>query len=185
MQTQQTTPARPKLWARLQHAWAALMGSHTGGAHSPLNTYTEWVDTAPRQHRAAGTALKHTAQQQQPYNPQALPAAREQWQRGDWASLAAMSLDELQDHPDRAKLALLGAAGHMQMGSNALASDFARQAKAWGLNETLIRKTLVANVHAQLARCWEIAGDTASANANLAAAQHLVSLRGLKTRTIK
>ena len=180
------SPPRPSLWRRLRHAWAAFMGRKPRSGHTPIfSAYAELVDTAPSPLEPNTQGTRPSQRGLQPYNPQALPAAREQWQRGDWASLASLTLDELQDHPDRAKLALLAGAGHMQLSNNALASDFVRQAKAWGVSETLIRKTLLANVHAQLARCWEIAGDTQAANTNLAAAQQLVSLRGLKNKAIR
>ena len=184
-----TTPANnapPSLWRRLRHAWAAFMGRKPRLPRNVLNAYAELVDTAPSPLEPQAQGSRPQGQRGMvPYNTQALPAAREQWQRGDWASLASLTLDELQDHPDRAKLALLAGAGHMQLSNNELASDFVRQAKAWGVSETLIRKTLLANVHAQLARCWEIAGDTQAANTNLAAAQQLVSLRGLKNKAIR
>ena len=183
MSTPTPTTPRPSLWRRLRHAWAAFMGRVPRSARFIYKADAELVDTAPSPLESAPS--RTTQRGVQPYNTQALPAAREQWQRGDWASLASLTLDELQDHPDRAKLALLAGAGHMQLSNNDLATDFVRQAKAWGVSETLIRKTLLANVHAQLARCWEIAGDTQAANTNLAAAQQLVSLRGLKNKAIR
>lgn len=172
----------PNFWQRLNQAWATLLGRKP---HTPFSTKTD-THPSPEPAQAAVSELVTPPQRDlQPYNPQALPAAREQWQRGDWASLASLTLDELQDHPDRAKLALLAGAGHMQLSNNDLATEFVRQAKAWGVSETLIRKTMLANVHAQLARCWQISGDTQAANANRAVAQQLVSLRHMKNKAIR
>jgi hypothetical protein len=55
-------------------------------------------------------------QQLVPYDENLLERARTQWQFGDWDSLAKLERDTLQHHPDRAKLALLAAAGHLRTG---------------------------------------------------------------------
>ena len=46
--------------------------------------------------------------------PTLLDRAREQWQHGDWESLVDIAEIDLGHHPDRAKLALLAAAGYQQ-----------------------------------------------------------------------
>jgi hypothetical protein len=51
-----------------------------------------------------------------PYNETLLDSAKAQWQDGNWEGLARMERGGLQSHPDRAKLALLAAAGHQQQG---------------------------------------------------------------------
>ena len=50
------------------------------------------------------------------YDENLLERARIQWQFGDWESLSQLRRDTLQHHPDRAKLALLVGAGHLQLG---------------------------------------------------------------------
>jgi hypothetical protein len=109
-----------------------------------------------------------------PYNTQALPAAREQWQRGDWASLASLTLDELQDHPDRAKLALLAASGHMQMGRNDIGADYLRQAKAWGCSPQLMRQIVIAGVHNTLGKAAALADMPERAEQHFAASLRTV-----------
>lgn len=147
-----TQNPRPSLWRRLRHAWAAFMGRKP---HPVVNAHAELVDTAPSPLESAPS--RTTQRSVQPYNAQALSTAREQWQRGDWAALADMTLDQLQDHPDRAKLALLAAAGHMQLGRNDQGADCLRQAKAWGCNPQLIRKVVIAGVHTSLGNAAAIA----------------------------
>ena len=61
-----------------------------------------------------------------PYDENLLERSRTQWQFGDWASLVKLERDTLQHHPDRAKLALLAAAGHLQQGDNPAARQFTR-----------------------------------------------------------
>ena len=50
------------------------------------------------------------------YDSQLLDKAHTQWQFGDWAGLVALQRDSIETHPERAKLALLVAAGHQQVG---------------------------------------------------------------------
>lgn len=158
MNTPTPTTPRPSLWRRLRHAWAAFMGRVPRSARHIHKAYAELVDTDHSPLASQATSGNTTQRNLQPYNPQALPAAREQWQRGDWTSLASLMLDELQDHPDRAKLALLAGAGHMQMGRNHIGAEYLRQAKAWGCSPQLMRQIVIAGVHNTLGRASTIAG---------------------------
>jgi predicted O-methyltransferase YrrM len=81
-----------------------------------------------------------------------LERARTQWQLGDWQSLASLHRDTIQHHPDRAKLALLAAAGRLQTGQDAEARQFARLAKDWGVGKRLISQILIAGVHNSIGR---------------------------------
>lgn len=95
-------------------------------------------------------------------DPTALPTATDtasllaqastQWQTGDWESLAKLQRDTLQHHPDRAHLALLAAAGRLQMGKDAEAKPFIRLAQEWGANKQHIGQILIAGVHNSLGR---------------------------------
>lgn len=174
-------PTRARLWTRLRAAWAALLGRPA--AHvSVHHAHAELVDTAPSPPEPTSQHSAHTQRRDvQPYNPQALPAAREQWQRGDWASLAALTLDELQDHPDRAKLALLAAAGHMQMGRQDLGADCLRQAKAWGCNPQLMRQIVIAGVHNTLGKAATLADMPDRAEEQFAASIRTVMPHASKT----
>ena len=87
-----------------------------------------------------------------PYDETLLERARTQWQFGDWESLANIHRDTLQHHPDRAKLALLAAAGRLQTDNPNEAKQFIRLAQDWGISKKLISQILIAGVHNSLGR---------------------------------
>lgn len=90
------------------------------------------------------------------YDDNLLERARTQWQFGDWSSLTNIEHTILQHHPERGKLALLIAAGHLQSGSQNTAMQYIRLAKDWGCSDTLILRVLVAGVHNSLGRAAAI-----------------------------
>mgnify|MGYP003668898781 CR=1 FL=1 len=92
------------------------------------------------------------------YDENLLERSRTQWQFGDWESLAALSREILQHHPDRAKLALLAAAGHQQQGQISAARQFAQLAQDWGASKKLISQVLIAGVYNTLGRASIIGG---------------------------
>ncbi len=94
-----------------------------------------------------------------PYDEFLLERARTQWQFGDWESLAQLNLDTLQYHPDRAKLALLAAAGRLQVGNDTEARQYIRLAKDWGVGKRLISQILIAGVHNSLGRAYMAKGE--------------------------
>jgi len=85
-----------------------------------------------------------------PFDENLLNRARTQWQFGDWQSLAALDRNILQHHPDRAKLALLAAAGHLQLGDTRVARQFISLAKEWGCTKKLISQILISGVYNSL-----------------------------------
>lgn len=85
-----------------------------------------------------------------------LAQANAQWQTGDWHSLAKLQRDTLQHHPDRAHLALLAAAGRLQMGKDAEAKPFIRLAQEWGASKHHIGQMLIAGVHNSIGRAAEL-----------------------------
>lgn len=105
-----------------------------------------------------------------PYEENLLERARAQWEFGDWASLAAIEVDVLQHHPDRAKLALLAAAGRMQSSDPANARQFIRLAQDWGCNQKLIAQILAAGVHNSLGRAATVVGQHGRAAKHFASA---------------
>jgi hypothetical protein len=116
-----------------------------------IRTVLGWLGRAPR-HVTAQPALVAVEpdtplQHAMPYDEGLLERARTQWQFGDWTSLASLSRDSLQHHPDRAKLALLAAAGHQQSGDISAARSFVQLAQDWGCNSHLVAQILLAGVH--------------------------------------
>ena len=93
-----------------------------------------------------------------PYDENLLERSRTQWQFGDWASLAAISRETLQHHPDRAKLALLTAAGHQGLGNAAQARQYTRLAIDWGCSKKLVTQILISGVHNTLGRAVSFGG---------------------------
>lgn len=86
-----------------------------------------------------------------------LERARTQWQFGDWQSLVQINRDTLEHHPERAKLALLAAAGYLQTGRNdSEARQLIRLAQSWGASRKLINQILIAGVHNSLGRAAAI-----------------------------
>lgn len=92
-----------------------------------------------------------------PYDENALQRAHTQWQFGDWQSLARLERDVLQHNPDRAKLALLAAAGRLQTGQIDEAKELVRLAQDWGVSKQLVCRILAAGVHNSLGRAAAIA----------------------------
>ena len=107
---------------------------------------------------ATVTAVQFEEARLVPYDENLLERSRTQWQFGDWESLAQLSRDTLQHHPDRAKLALLAASGLLQQGEADRARQFVRLAQDWGCNKKLVSQILVAGVHNTLARAAAVGG---------------------------
>jgi len=86
------------------------------------------------------------------YDENLLERSRMQWQFGEWASLDKLDRDTLQNHPDRARLAMLAAAAHLQQGDAQAARQFTRLAQEWGCNKKLISQLLISGVYNSLGR---------------------------------
>lgn len=120
------------------------------------------IDTTKQ--TADGTYIKNdpsiaTAQDLMPYDESLLEKARVQWQFGDWLSLSRIERSTLQHHPERAKLALLASAGHLQLGRIDIARQFIQLALDWGCNKKLFTQILIAGVHNSLGRAAAQTGD--------------------------
>lgn len=93
-----------------------------------------------------------------------LDGARAHWQVGDWKSLCEIEPDDIRHHPDKAKLALLAAAGHQQTGNLARTRELAQCAKSWGCEPALIAKVLIAGVHNTLGCASSALGNSEKAS---------------------
>jgi hypothetical protein len=101
--------------------------------------------------------------------------ARMQWQFGDWESLIRIDSARIEEHPDRAKLALLVASAHQQLNDHLSARRHTRLAKAWGCDRRTIARLLIAGVHNTLGRAAALAHDETLALGHFAAAVDGVS----------
>ncbi|WP_143117076.1 hypothetical protein [Allochromatium warmingii] len=81
-----------------------------------------------------------------------------QWQFGDWNRLAGLDSDAFAHHPRRARLALLAAAGHQQLGQLEETRRLVRLAHDWGCDRTLIERVLISGVYNTLGRANALAG---------------------------
>ena len=101
-------------------------------------------------------ALEEASRQEQKtlaiYDEHLLDRVRTQWQSGDWENLVKLNIKTLENHPDRAKLALFVSAGHQQTGDMALTKQFIRLAQDWGCSQKFVRQILIAGVHNTLGR---------------------------------
>jgi hypothetical protein len=122
--------------------------------------------------QTAGPAslVDQQAAQVVPYDEALLDRARTQWQFGDWESLAAITQEYIQHHPDRAKLALMAAAGQQQLGRAEEAKTLTRQALDWGCSPRLVRQILISGMHNSLARANAILGHEQEAMTHFEAA---------------
>lgn len=111
----------------------------------------------------AALVLEDAAHYPVPYEENLLERARTQWEFGDWDSLARLERDALQRHPERAKLALLAAAGRLQTQRADEARQFLRLAQEWGISKQLLTQILAAGVHNSLGRAAALAGEQALA----------------------
>jgi hypothetical protein len=118
----------------------------------------ETIANSPEPVRPNDQDEHENAQHLVPYDENLLERSRTQWQFGDWASLAAISRDNLQHHPDRAKLVLLVAAGHQALGNAEDARHHTRLAIEWGCSKKLVSQILIAGVHNTLGRAAAVSG---------------------------
>jgi len=81
------------------------------------------------------------------------------WQFGDWASLLLIKQETIEQHPDRAKLALLVATANAQQGFTDVAREYAAMAKNWGCPREIIARILVAGTYNSVARAAALAND--------------------------
>lgn len=99
-----------------------------------------------------------TEEQKRAYDENLLERARTQWQFGDWESLALLQREIIEDHPERAQLALFAAAGYLQTNNIREARQMIFLVREWGGCNKLISRILVAGVHNTLGRAFAIDG---------------------------
>ena len=93
-----------------------------------------------------------------PLDETLLERANTQWQFGDWEGLAEIELEALHHHPDRAKLALLAAEGHLQLGQVPEARTLLKEAQGWGVAPKTIHRVLIGGVYNTLGKASFLKG---------------------------
>jgi hypothetical protein len=94
-----------------------------------------------------------------PYDENLLERTRTQWQFGDWERLSIVDEEMLRPHPERAKLAILVAASHLQLNNQKSARQFLQFAHEWGCSKKLIAQILTAGALNSLGRAAASVGD--------------------------
>ena len=83
---------------------------------------------------------------------------RIKWQCGDWDSLILSKIEDLQDDPQRGKLAALVAAAHQQKNNDIAAQEFLRLAKEWGCPPKYIARILISGTYDTLGKAAIVTG---------------------------
>lgn len=124
---------------------------------SSTDVASQEIDFEPRNH-LSDSDKGRTFSDLVPYDENLLERSRTQWQFGDWDSLAELNRETLQHHPDRAKLALLAAAGKMQKNQMTEARQLIHLAQDWGVSRKLVTQILASGVHNSLACASSLSG---------------------------
>jgi hypothetical protein len=93
-----------------------------------------------------------------PYDDGLIDRCREQWRQGDWNALAQVPIDEVERHPQRARIALMVASAHQAQCQHGQMRLFVQLSRQWGCRQKLIARVLLAGVHNTLGRAAAIAG---------------------------
>lgn len=88
-----------------------------------------------------------------------LTRARLCWESGDWERLAGLADEPLADHPERASLAALAAAGHQQLGHADEVRRLVRVARDWGCSSQLLHRLIIGGVYLMLGRIATLRAD--------------------------
>lgn len=87
-----------------------------------------------------------------------LERSRTQLLFGDWASLSRLDNPDLKDHPDRARLSLMGAMAKLQLGDIEAGRRLIKQAEEWGCSPRIIKQALFSSVHNTLGKAAALGG---------------------------
>jgi len=93
------------------------------------------------------------------YDENIFDRLRTHWLMGDWEELAKFDIDTLTEHSDRARLALLVAAGNLQTNNIDTAHKIIQLSRRWGVSELLISQILIAGVHNSLGQVALLLGN--------------------------
>ncbi|UQB43269.1 methyltransferase domain-containing protein [Thiomicrospira microaerophila] len=89
-----------------------------------------------------------------------LVRARLHWQLGEWAELADLSFDKVDNDSARAEMAMLFAAALGQLGKAQQAQSWAQQALEWGADRTSVARVLISGTLNSLAKAHAVRADS-------------------------
>lgn len=93
------------------------------------------------------------------YDPNLIDRSITQWQFGDWPGLLSISRETIEQHPERAKLALLVATANAQQGFSNEAREYTLLAKKWGCSSEIIARILIAGTYNSIGRAAALTDD--------------------------
>jgi hypothetical protein len=131
----------------------AATNSPVSNLQSPVSSSIpiyELKETSPAGYQSHGDSTSSSEESQDGFFTGLLDRARIQWLMGDWEGLSKLDLEQIELHPDRAKLALLVSAGLMQGGQTERARQHLAQAYRWGVPKKLAFSILYSGVRQSL-----------------------------------
>lgn len=148
----------------LKHIYHLLTGR--GSAQPPQPGFTtSAIPIVNATEHSDNAAAAERADERARYASEAalLGQVSQKWLAGDWEALSRLSLETLELHQDRAKLALAVAGALQQTGNHDLARKYISRAQQWGGDRKLIAQLLVASLHLTLGRVETIKRNDARA----------------------
>jgi hypothetical protein len=103
-----------------------------------------------------------------------LDYARVHWLAGRWDALADIDLVQIENNPERARLALFAAVGWMSKKDPAQARLYMQAAVRYGCPRALIARVLLSGAHAALASAYSLAGKDGLSLKHLTSAQEII-----------
>ena len=141
---------------------AAEQHPSTRAGAKPMPIY-ELKETRPVGYQSSDLLDSSSEESEDGFFTGLLDRARMQWLMGDWESLSKLDLEQIQHHPDRAKLAALTAIGQLQTGQFTKVNTYIRLAYEWGGNKKIISKLLLAGAFISIGRASVIKNQIHSA----------------------
>ena len=110
----------------------------------------ELKETRPAGYQSQGDSTSSSEESQDGFFTSLLDRARIQWLMGDWESLSTLDLDQIQHHPDRAKIALLASYGKLSSSNTGEYKKYVEQSLKWGCSRSFFSKVLLSGASINL-----------------------------------
>ena len=147
-------------WQQAQPTFMSQKKNKAPKKTSALKSGLQRLTVQPEDPSAITAEYTKEPQSNFAFETQLLDKYRNYWLTGDWENITELDNTTLEEHPDRAKLALIVACAWQQMGSLESAKYFIKLAQDWGCDKKLIAQILVAGVHNTLGRAAALDGDS-------------------------
>ena len=101
------------------------------------------------------------------YDGHLMDLLRLYWKAGEWKEIVRSVPTSIEEHPDRAALALLLGAAQLQLGREDDGRSWLLKSQHWGCDSLQVARVLVSGVHNSLGRAWAIVGNQERAQDNI------------------